>query len=172
MSTAFVAIGSNIDPQSHLLRAARALRERFARLRFSGCYRNPAFGFQGEDFINAVAGFSTALSIEALLAELRRIEVACGRGPADPKWGPRAIDLDLLLFGSHAGQGAGYTLPRPDLVRRVYMLGPLAELAPEYRYPPAGPTIGQLWAQLRANKPGEAQALQRIALDLNAAQPP
>lgn len=168
MSEVFVALGSNVDPESHLRRAARALREHFSELRFSGCYRNPAFGFQGADFLNAVAGFETVLPVESLLRELRAIETECGRTPADPKWGPRAIDLDLLLFGQHVGQGPGYTLPRPDLTRRAYMLGPLAELAPGYVYPPAGPTVGELWERLRAADAAAAGGLRRISLDLNA----
>jgi 2-amino-4-hydroxy-6-hydroxymethyldihydropteridine diphosphokinase len=169
MSEAFVAIGSNIEPERHLCQAARALRGCFAGVRFSACYRNAAFGFEGADFINAVAGFSTTLSIEALLAQLRSIETDCGRGPADPKWGPRAIDLDLLLFGEHVGHGAGYTLPRPDLIRRAYMLGPLAQLSPQQHYPPAGPTIGELWARFRVAQAADADGLRRIDLDLDAA---
>ncbi len=169
MSEVFVAIGSNIDPETHLGQAARALRRRFSDVRFSSCYRNPAFGFRGDDFINAVAGFSTTLSIEALLAELRAIETECGRRPADPKWGPRAIDLDLLLFDQVVGRGTAYTLPRPDLARRAYMLGPLAELAPDSRYPPDGPAIGELWARFRTRAAADAEGLRRIGLDLNAA---
>jgi 2-amino-4-hydroxy-6-hydroxymethyldihydropteridine diphosphokinase len=172
MSEVFVAIGGNVDPEKHLHCAARALRERFPRVRFSGCYRNPAFGFEGADFLNAVAGFHTTLSVQALLVELRAIETLCGRKPADPKWGPRAIDLDLLLFGQLAEQGQGYTLPRPDLTRRAYMLGPLAELAPRYRLPPAGPTVGELWERLRAADAAAAEGLRRIDLDLNAVATP
>jgi 2-amino-4-hydroxy-6-hydroxymethyldihydropteridine diphosphokinase len=168
MSEVFVALGSNVDPEVHLRRAARALRERFRPVRFSGCYRNPAFGFEGADFLNAVAGFDTTLPVEPLLRQLRVIEAECGRTPADPKWGPRAIDLDLLLFGQHVGQGPGYTLPRPDLTRRAYMLGPLAELTPGYTYPPTGPTVGELWDRLRAADAAAAGGLRRISLDLNA----
>lgn len=167
MTEVFVAIGSNVQPEVHLRRAALALHGRFQDVRFSGCYRNPAFGFQGADFLNAVASFSTTLSIEALLRELRAIETECGRKPADPKWGPRAIDLDLLLFGQLIRQGQGYTVPRPDLVRRAYMLGPLAELAPEYCYPPAGPTVRELWDRLRATDVPAAAGLQRTDLDLS-----
>lgn len=161
---ALVALGSNIDPQQHLSRAARALRQRFTTLRFSACYRNPAFGFEGPDFINAVAAFSSSLPLEALLASLREIEQESGRGPADLKWGPRAIDLDLLLYGEMVGSGPGYTLPRPDLTRRVYMLGPLAELVPQRRLPPAGPTLAELWERY----PREGHRLERVELDLNA----
>ncbi len=163
VTEAFVALGSNIDPEQHLARATRALKQRFPDVRFSACYRNRAFGFEGPDFLNAVAAFATALPIAELLTMLRAIETESGRGAADPKWGPRAIDLDLLLYGEQVGSGPGYTLPRPDLTRRVYMLGPLAELAPERRLPPQGPTFAQLWSRYpRAEHP-----LERVAFDLN-----
>jgi 2-amino-4-hydroxy-6-hydroxymethyldihydropteridine diphosphokinase len=164
VSEAYVALGSNIDPEQHLARAARALKQRFPDVRFSACYRNRAFGFEGADFLNAVAAFATELPIVELLASLRAIETDSGRGAADPKWGPRAIDLDLLLYAEQVGSGPGYTLPRPDLTRRVYMLGPLAELAPERRLPPEGPTFAELWSRYpRAEHP-----LERVAFDLNA----
>jgi 2-amino-4-hydroxy-6-hydroxymethyldihydropteridine diphosphokinase len=165
VTEAFVALGSNIEPEAHLSQAARLLREGFVTTRFSACYRNPAFGFVGADFINAVAGFDTALSVEALITALRRIETQCGRGPADPRWGPRAIDVDLLLYGQLVASTPDYTLPRPDLARRIYMLGPLAELAPDLRYPPNGPSIGELWGRFPR---GPAQ-LTRIELDLAGA---
>jgi 2-amino-4-hydroxy-6-hydroxymethyldihydropteridine diphosphokinase len=164
LNEAFVALGSNIDPEQHLSRAARGLKQRFPDVRFSACYRNRPFGFEGADFVNAVAAFTATGPVTELLARLRTIETESGRGAADPKWGPRAIDLDLLLYGELVGSGAGYTLPRPDLTRRVYMLGPLAELAPERRLPPDGPTFAQLWSRYpRAEHP-----LERLAFDLNA----
>ncbi len=161
---AFVALGSNIRPEQHLAQAARALKQRFSDVRFSACYRNRAFGFEGADFLNAVAVFTPALAVGELLATLRVIETESGRGAADPKWGPRAIDLDLLLYGDQVGSGPGYTLPRPDLTRRVYMLGPLAELAPKRRLPPEGPTFAELWSRY----PQPEHPLERVAFDLNA----
>ena len=165
MSLAFVALGSNIEPQARMTQAARALKDRFPDCRFSRCYSNAAFGFDGPDFVNAVAGLTTQLPIAALLSQLQEVEALCGRSRDDPKWAPRAMDLDLLLFGDTVGSGPGYTLPRPDLKRRVYMLGPLAELAPDVVYPPAGATIAQLWCPFD----GDRQALRPMALDLNAA---
>jgi 2-amino-4-hydroxy-6-hydroxymethyldihydropteridine diphosphokinase len=165
MVQAFVAIGSNLDPALRLAQAARAIRQRFPDARFSRCYRNPAFGFEGPDFYNAVVGFTTTLPIEALLPALHEIEAQCGRARADPKWGPRKMDLDLLLYGDAVSSGPAYTVPRRDLTRRVYMLGPLAELAHELSYPPSGPTIGQLWQQF----PRAGHVLEPLALDLNAA---
>jgi 2-amino-4-hydroxy-6-hydroxymethyldihydropteridine diphosphokinase len=162
---AFVAIGSNLNPAARMQQAARALRQRFPDARFSRCYRNPAFGFEGPDFYNAVVEFSTTLPVEALLPALHEIEALCGRTRADPKWGGRKMDLDLLLYGDVVGSAPGYTLPRRDLTRRVYMLGPLAELAPQRIYPPCGPTIAELWQQF----PRTGHPLEPLALDLNAA---
>jgi 2-amino-4-hydroxy-6-hydroxymethyldihydropteridine diphosphokinase len=162
---AFVAIGSNVDPDERMVQAARAIRQRFADARFSRCYRNPAFGFQGPDFYNAVTGFSTTLPLEALLPALREIELRCGRERADARWAPRKMDLDLLLYGNVVGAGRDYTLPRRDLSRRVYMLGPLAELAPDLLYPPSGPTIARLWERF----PQSGHVLTPLALDLNGA---
>jgi 2-amino-4-hydroxy-6-hydroxymethyldihydropteridine diphosphokinase len=162
---AYVAIGSNLDPAARMLQAAGEIRLRFPDARFSRCYRNPAFGFEGPDFYNAVVGFATTLPVEALLPSLHQIEALCGRARGDPKWEPRKMDLDLLLYGDIVGSGAGYVLPRRDLARRVYMLGPLAELAPDCLYPPSGPTIAQLWEQF----PRAEHVLEPVELDLNAA---
>jgi 2-amino-4-hydroxy-6-hydroxymethyldihydropteridine diphosphokinase len=164
VSEAFVAIGSNLDAMTHLLAAARALKGRYPDARFSRCYRNRAVGFEGPDFINAVTAFSTDQPVPALLAALREIELACGRGLEQQRWGPRGMDLDLLLYDDRVEEGPGYRLPRPDLRLRAYMLGPLAELAPQHRYPPSGPTLEQLWQRFpRAEHP-----LEPVALDLNA----
>lgn len=163
-SGVFIALGSNIDPAVRLQQAARALREYFPDVRFSRCYRNAACGFDGPDFINAVAGFSTALPVSGVLQVMRDIESRCGRAPEAPKWEPRAMDLDLLLYGEMIGSGPGYTLPRPDLLKRLYMLGPLAQWLPQLVYPPSGPTIGELWAQF----PEPHDALIPLDLDLNA----
>ena len=74
------------------------------------------------------------------------------------------MDMDLLLYGDLVGAGPGYSLPRPDLLRRVYMLGPLAELAPEVRHPLEDRSIADLWAAM----PQVAGVLTRAAPDLNA----
>jgi 2-amino-4-hydroxy-6-hydroxymethyldihydropteridine diphosphokinase len=164
MPQVYIALGSNVDPAARLTGAARALKARFPDARFSACYRNPAVGFDGADFINAVAGFRTELAVPELLQALHAIEEQCGRRRDDSKWGARAMDMDLLLYGDQVGAGPGYTLPRPDLLRRVYMLGPLAELAPEVRHPLEARSIAELWAAM----PPVAGVLTRAAPDLNA----
>lgn len=147
MPQVFVAAGSNVRPEHYLARAAAQLERSFHPVRFSPWYRNAAVGFAGDDFINCVAGFETALTVHALVARLREIERDCDRPPHAPKWAPRTMDLDLLLYGDLVCEEDGLKLPRPDLLRRPYMLGPLADLAPQLRHPTAGATIGELWAR-------------------------
>ncbi len=145
MPRVFVAAGSNIDPERHLTLAAEELERSFPDVRFSSWYRNRAVGFEGPDFINFVAGFTTELDVREIIARLQQIEALCGRPRHAPKWAPRSMDLDILLYGDRVCEEPGLTLPRPDLLRRAYMLGPLAELAPEVVHPTAGATIGELW---------------------------
>ena len=90
MSEVYVAAGSNVDPERHLRIAAKEIARVFPGARFSGAYRNAAVGFEGEDFINFVVGFSTELPVEAVVAELQRIEGLCGRTRDAPKWAPRS----------------------------------------------------------------------------------
>jgi 2-amino-4-hydroxy-6-hydroxymethyldihydropteridine diphosphokinase len=160
-----IALGSNIEPAPRLMHAARLLRAAFPDIRFSSCYQNPAVGFEGADFINAAATLSTDGSVEALTQVLHHIEEQCGRRRDDAKWAPRAMDLDILLFGELVCATPGMRVPRPDLLRRAYMLGPLAELEPGLVHPLAGRALAALWQQLAPQSP----PLARTALDLNVA---
>ncbi len=145
MPEVYVAAGSNIEPQQNLARAVAELARTFPGARFSPWYQNHAAGFSGDDFINLVAGFSTQLPLTEVLARLHAIETLCGRPRAAPRWAPRSMDLDVLLYGDLVCDEASVKVPRPDLLRRAYMLGPLAALAPEVMHPTAGATIGELW---------------------------
>jgi 2-amino-4-hydroxy-6-hydroxymethyldihydropteridine diphosphokinase len=142
----YVAAGSNVDARRQLRLALGELDRSFAPLSVSRAYANKAVGFEGEDFVNLVLGFTTALPLAEVLARLHEIEALCGRPRAAPKWGPRSMDLDLLLYGDVVGTFPGATLPRPDLVKRPYMLGPLADIAPTLVHPTLHKTIAELWA--------------------------
>lgn len=141
----YVAAGSNIEPEKYLDRALAALEDSFAPLNVSPAYRNQAVGFEGADFINLVVGFRSALSIEAIRARLQQIEALCDRPAQAPQWAPRTMDLDILLYGERISSQSGLVLPRPDLLRRHYMLGPLAAIAPNLLHPTAHKTIRELW---------------------------
>jgi len=145
VTLAYVSGGSNLDADRNLTLAARALKARHPGTRFSRCYRNAAIGFEGPEFINFVAEVPVAGTPALLKGELECIETQCGRARDAPKWAPRAMDLDILLFDDVVQDTPGLRLPRPDLSRWAFMLRPLAELAPDLRHPTAGATMGQLW---------------------------
>jgi len=148
MAEVYVAAGSNIEPEKNLARALDELEQIFGELAVSPAYRNPAVGFVGADFINFVVGFRTDESAAQVKRTLQRIEALCGRPRAAPKWGPRTMDLDLLMYDQLVSDEPGLILPRPDLLKRAYMLKPLADLAPALRHPTQQRTIGELWADL------------------------
>ena len=145
MPQVYVAVGSNVEPERHLGVAVAEIERLFGPIHSSAWYRNAAAGFSGADFINFVVSFETDLPAREVRARLQRIEEACGRPRNAPKWAPRAIDLDILLYGDQVSDEPGLVLPRPDLLRRAYMLGPLADLAPGLIHPTALATIGELW---------------------------
>jgi 2-amino-4-hydroxy-6-hydroxymethyldihydropteridine diphosphokinase len=95
-----------------------------------------------------------------VLDRLHAIELECGRERNAPKWAARAMDLDVLLYGEEVGTFPGAVLPRPDLLRRAYMLGPLAELAPTLLHPTEKTTIDELWRRFDRG----AHAMTRVEL--------
>jgi len=145
MADVFVAAGSNVEPERNLTRAVEEMRREFPDIRFSSWYRNPAVGFQGDDFINFVAGFTTDLPVRDVIQRLQAIETVCGRPREAPRWAPRSMDLDILLYDALVLDKPRLKLPRPDLLKRAFMLGPLAEIAPDLVHPTLGVTIGELW---------------------------
>jgi 2-amino-4-hydroxy-6-hydroxymethyldihydropteridine diphosphokinase len=162
---AYISGGSNVEPERHLLQAARELKRSFPGARFSRCYRNRAVGFEGPDFINFAAELPVEGDAESLRAELQRIESLCGREPGAPRWAPRSMDLDVLLFGDQMLSMPGMLVPRPDLLKRAFMLGPLAEIAPALVHPRELQRIDVLWRDFdRADHP-----LIPVGLDLAAA---
>lgn len=157
-----MAAGSNVEAEKNLRLAAEELVKTFGQIDFSPAYRNVAAGFEGDDFINVVAAFDTELKVRAVVSELQRIEGMCGRERDAPKWAPRSMDLDILLYGDRVGDEPGLVLPRPDLLRRAYMLGPMAELAPGFHHPTRGLTVGELWAAFDR----DAHPMTRVDLGL------
>ncbi|MEJ0100307.1 MAG: 2-amino-4-hydroxy-6-hydroxymethyldihydropteridine diphosphokinase [Pseudomonadota bacterium] len=165
MTLAYVSGGSNLDVEPSLLLAARALKAAYPGARFSRVYRNPAVGFEGPDFLNFVVALPVEGEPGALKAELERIEGLCGRPRYAPKWAPRSMDLDILLFGEVVLNMPGLVIPRPQLTNWAFMLGPLAELAPDVVHPTAHQAVGELWRRFnQAEHP-----LHPVPLDLQSA---
>ena len=159
----YLAIGSNIAPKSSIRLALSELANKFPDLRVSPAYENTAAGFSGDDFINLTVSFDTTLSLADLLKAMHDVEAVCGRARNDAKWAPRCMDLDVLLYGDLLGVFTGAVLPRPDLLKRAYMLGPLAALEPDLVHPTEHKTIAQLWLEFDR----EAHPLRPIDLSVD-----
>lgn len=153
MTEVFVAIGSNVRPEEHVRQAVRHMRRHFGNLRLSPVYLNKAVGFEGDDFLNLVTVFSTALSLADTAAALDEIEVACGRKRGAAKFSPRTIDLDLLLYGLETASEP-VTLPRKEILEYAFVLKPLTDLAPEHRHPVTRKPYAEHWREFAGDKGG------------------
>ncbi|MHB1241278.1 MAG: 2-amino-4-hydroxy-6-hydroxymethyldihydropteridine diphosphokinase [Gammaproteobacteria bacterium] len=139
---AYIGLGSNLeDPVRQVCRAFAEL-DAIARTRCvtrSSLYRSAPMGPAGQpDYINAVAAVETGLSPDALLDALQAIEQTHGRVRGAEHWGPRTLDLDLLLFGAQSRRDVRLTLPHPGLHQRAFVLYPLQEIAPDLVIPGYG----------------------------------
>jgi 2-amino-4-hydroxy-6-hydroxymethyldihydropteridine diphosphokinase len=139
---AYVALGSNIDgPMSQVMRAFDALAA-LPGLRLvlrSSLYRSPPLGpVDQPDFVNAVAGLLTTLEPRALLEALQALESQLGRRRPAVRWGPRRIDLDLLVHGAVRIDEPGLKVPHPGIAERAFVLEPLSEIAPDLAVPGLG----------------------------------
>ena len=167
MIDVYVAAGSNIEPEKYLARAIRELAAAYGPLTLSPAYRNQAVGFAGDDFINLVAGFRTEDDLAGVRRQLQKIEAACDRPHDAPKWAPRTMDLDILLFGDLVSDEPGLEIPRPDLIKRPYMLKPIADIAPDVRHPALGKTMRELWESFD----GPTHSMVEVFLDSGTARP-
>lgn len=143
---AYVSIGSNVDAEHNVAKAIAALRKAFAGIEVSPVYRTAAVGFAGDDFLNLAVGFDTALSVEELDAKLDAIEAASGRDRDAPRFAPRTLDIDLLLFGDEIIERDGIRVPRRELMKYAFMLLPLVDIAADRRHPQEGRTFAELLA--------------------------
>jgi 2-amino-4-hydroxy-6-hydroxymethyldihydropteridine diphosphokinase len=143
-----IALGSNRrgrhgSPAETVRAGAVAIgAERLSRVRLT-----PALGPAGRGFANAVALVRSDLDPPALLARLKQVERDFGRRPGR-RWGPRVLDLDIILWSQGAWGGDGLIIPHPEYRRRRFVLEPLAEIAPAWRDPITGATVRQLLHRL------------------------
>ncbi|MDY0419040.1 2-amino-4-hydroxy-6-hydroxymethyldihydropteridine diphosphokinase [Enterobacter sp. 170198] len=156
MTLAYIAIGSNLaSPLEQVNAAVQALGEipQSKIVAVSSFYRTPPLGPQDQpDYLNAAVVLETALDAETLLDNTQRIELQQGRVRKAERWGPRTLDLDIMLFGYETINTERLTVPHYDMKNRGFMLWPLFEVAPDLIFPDGIP-LRDILDQLHAEKP-------------------
>ena len=150
MAVAYVGLGSNLGDRRAMLDGAVAELGNTPGvrvLRVSSVHETEPVGPPQPRYLNAVAEVETSLAPRALLDRLLAVETRFGRVRGE-RWGPRTIDLDLLLHGGLVIDEPGLSVPHPRMTERAFVLAPLCELVPEGRHPVLGRTFRQLLADL------------------------
>ena len=147
---AFIALGSNIDPETNLPLAAARLSELGNPIAVSKVYQNPAIADEPQpDYLNAAFLIETALDPFTIRDKLREIEADLGRVRTADKFAPRTIDLDLCILGDRVLDHELLSLPDPDLLERAYLAVTLAELQPDFLHPITGNRLDEIANELQ-----------------------
>lgn len=162
MEQVYVSIGSNINREEMIRSCVASLSDTFGELTRSSVYESISVGFEGDNFLNMVVGFQ-ANDPEELVAKLRQIEQAHGRTREEKKYASRTLDLDLLLFGDQDLHDRGFDVPRDEITRYAFVLGPLAELIPDSVHPIKCKTFIDMWSEFCVERPTEADSIWPIS---------
>ncbi len=143
---AYIAVGSNIEPEQNILKALERLQQKATVAEVSTFYRTEPLGRPEQpDFLNGVWKILTPWPPRTLKFEvLRPIEAALGRVRSEDRYAPRTIDLDILLYGDAVIREPDLEIPDPDLRRRPFLAAAVLELAPELLLPDTGQALREL----------------------------
>lgn len=155
-----MSIGSNVERERNVRAAVRALKTSFRNVELSPVYQSRAEGFDGDDFYNLAARFDADEPLERLCERLTGIEAAQGRVRSGPRFAPRTLDIDVLLYGDVIRHDERFDIPRRDILTYAHVLGPLATLAPDLQHPETGERLADHWRWFR-----DKQVLREVPLD-------
>ena len=162
MAKIYISIGSNIDAEKNVRTSIHALQDHYGKLILSSVYESEAVGFDGDNFLNLVVSVKTEEDVYTVVDTLRKIEDANGRDRSGPRFSPRTVDLDLLLYDDLILQEEGLDLPRDEITKNAFVLLPLEEIAPQLIHPITGKTMCDHWL----NFDKDSQKLWTIAFDV------
>ena len=145
MAQVYVSVGSNLERERNIATALQELTESYGELQQSSVYESAAVGFDSAPFYNLVVGFSTQESPQVIQHQLHAIEDRCGR-QRTATLSARTLDLDLLLYDDQVMTDGKLVLPREDINRYAFVLGPLAEIAATARHPVTTVSYAEMWA--------------------------
>ena len=157
MASVYLGLGSNVAAEKNLRLAIHELESRYGEVAISPVYKSGAVGFEGADFLNLVVGLESDASPLEICNEMERIHDLAGRIRSDDKWGPRPLDIDLLLYDDAVISEPPVRVPRDDILEFGFVLRPLAEIAPDLVHPVTGRTMRDHWLEFdTSNHPLEA----------------
>lgn len=145
MAKIYISIGSNIDAEKNVRSAIHSLQDHYGKLILSSVYESEAVGFDGDNFLNLVAGLTTDEEVHTVAATLRKIEDDNGRVRSGPRFSSRTVDLDLLLYDDLVLQEENLDIPRDEITKNAFVLLPLDEIASQLIHPVSGKTICDHW---------------------------
>jgi len=152
MEIVYIALGANLGDREKNMRNAHGHIMRLEGIqpgKISKFYETAPFGGPAQPmFLNAALEIKTSMSPHQLLEELQRIELHMGRIRKE-KWGPRTIDLDIVFFGDRIVEDAQLKIPHPLMHERMFVLEPLAEIAPNAAHPVLKKTVFQMYQELK-----------------------
>lgn len=154
MTSVYLGLGSNIEPEHNIEQGLIKLRQCFQVQTVSPWYCSKAQGFDGPDFINLVVEIEYDGELAELAQTIKEIEFEFGREAQAVKFASRTLDIDILLFGEAVGELAGIQLPRTDIYQYAYVLKPLLDVLPQGKDPKTGrffaeflPQVQQQWLE-------------------------
>lgn len=160
MATVYVSIGSNINKEKNIKNCLQELALSFSDLLLSPIYESESVGFDGDNFFNLVASFSTDLTVGELNLRLKAIEDNHGRERSGPKFSGRTLDIDILTYDNLVGNIDGVQLPRDEITKNAFVLLPMADIAGNELHPELQVSYSRLWFFYDKDK----QKLWQVAL--------